>query len=90
MGAGTRSEGMRHGQRNGRPASDGRRSVFGVDTGRAAEALRLAWGAGYDIGFADGAWHACRLDRAGHLITATTPDALNAAIRADWLARSTP
>ena len=64
--------------------------MFDVDTGRAAEALRLAWGAAYGIGFADGAWHACRLDGAGHLITGTTPDEMNAAIRADWLARSTP
>jgi hypothetical protein len=72
------------------PASQERCSVSGGDAGRAAEAMRLAWGAAYDIGFADGAWHACRLDGDGYLITSTTPDRLNAAIRADWLARSTP
>jgi hypothetical protein len=64
-----------------------RRGVFGVDTDRAIEALRLAWGTAYDLGFADGAWHACRLDGNGTLITGTTPDELNEAIRADWAAR---
>jgi len=63
-----------------------RHGVSGVDTDRAAEALRLAWGTAYDIGFADGAWHACRLDGNGTLITGATPDVLNAAIRADWTA----
>jgi hypothetical protein len=61
--------------------------VFGVDIDRAIEALRLAWGTAYDLGFADGAWHACRLDGNGTLITGTTPDELNEAIRADWTAR---
>lgn len=68
-------------------AAGTRRDVFGVDTDRAIEALRLAWGTAYDLGFADGAWHACRLDGDGTLITGTTPDELNAAIRADWTAR---
>jgi hypothetical protein len=68
-------------------AAGTRRGVFGVDTDRAIEALRLAWGTAYDLGFADGAWHACRLDRDGTLITGTTPDELNAAIRADWTTR---
>lgn len=35
-----------------------RRGVFEVDEDRAIEALRLAWGDAYDIGFADGAWRA--------------------------------
>jgi hypothetical protein len=64
-----------------------RRGVFGVDTDRAIEGLRLAWESTYDLGFADGAWHACRLDGNGALITGTTPDELNEAIRADWAAR---
>jgi hypothetical protein len=68
-------------------AAGTRRGVSGVDTDRAIEALRLAWGTAYDLGFADGAWHACRLDGNGTLITGTTPDELNEAIRADWTAR---
>ena len=67
----------------------GRRGAFGVDPDRAAEALRLAWGDTYDIGFADGAWHAARLDGTGDVLTGQVPDELAAAIRADWGARST-
>jgi hypothetical protein len=62
------------------PASAGGRGVSDAGPGRAADALRLAWGAAYDIGFAGDAY----------LITATTPHELSAAIRADWLARSKP
>jgi hypothetical protein len=68
----------------------GRAPAPGTGAGCAAEELRLAWGAVYDIGFADGAWHACRLDRDGDLITRTTPAELTEAIRADqaaWSAR---
>ncbi len=72
------------------PASRGTRAVSGARPDRAAEALQLAWGQAYDIGFAYGAWHACRLAGDAYLITATRPDELNAAIRADWQARSTP
>lgn len=64
-----------------------RHGVSGGDTDRGAEALRLACGTAYDLGFADGAWHACRLDEDGILITGTTPDELSGAIRADWTAR---
>jgi hypothetical protein len=66
----------------------GRRGAFNVDPDRAAEALRLAWGDTYDIGFADGAWHAARLDGIGQVLTGQVPDELAAAIRADWDARS--
>jgi hypothetical protein len=64
-----------------------RRGVIGVATDHAIEAVRLAWGTAYDLGFADGAWHACRLDGDGTLITGTTPDELNEAIQADRAAR---
>jgi hypothetical protein len=67
------------------PTGVSRRGVFDVDERRATEALRLAWGEAYDIGFADGAWRACR---PGTLLTGTTPDELNRAIRADWARRS--
>ena len=66
----------------------GRGGVFDVDQDRAIEALRVTRGDTYDIGFADGAWHAARLDGAGTLLTGRTPDELAAAIRADWGARS--
>jgi hypothetical protein len=59
--------------------------AFNRDPDRAAGVLRLSW-TGYDIGFADGAWRAARLDGTGDLLTGTTPDELNAAIRADWSA----
>lgn len=66
----------------------GRRGVFDVDEDRAAEALRPAWGETYDIGFADGTWHAARLDGTGALLAGQVPDELAAAIRADWGVRS--
>jgi hypothetical protein len=65
-----------------------RRGVFEVDEDRAIEAMRLVWGDAYDIGFADGAWQACRLDGDGSMLTGTMPDELDAAIRADWSART--
>jgi hypothetical protein len=65
-------------------AGPGRRGVFGVDEDRAADALRMAWGDDYDIGFAGGAWRAARLDGTGHLLTGHVPDELAAAIQADW------
>ena len=64
-----------------------RRGVSGAGTGRAAEAVRPARGTAYGLGFADGAWHACRLGGDGTLITGATPGELNGAIRADWTAR---
>ena len=60
------------------------RGVFGVDADRAIDALRVTWGEIYDIGFADGAWHAARLDGTGPLLTAQVPDELAAALRADY------
>ena len=66
----------------------GPRGAFNVDPDRAAEALRMAWGDDYDIGFADGAWRASRLDGTGPLLAGTVPDELAAAIRADWGVRN--
>jgi hypothetical protein len=48
----------------------------------------MTWGEAYDIGFADRAWHAARLDGPAVLLSGRTPDELSAAIRADWGARS--
>jgi hypothetical protein len=64
------------------------RGVFGVNADRAIDALRLTWGGEYDIGFADSAWRAARLDGTGPLLTGQVPDELARAIRADWGARS--
>lgn len=66
-----------------------RRGIFEVDEEHAAEAFRLMWGQAYDIGFAAGTWRARRLDERGAVMTGSTPDALNVAIRADWARRST-
>ena len=66
-----------------------RGGAFDVDQDRAIDALLLTWGETYDIGFADGAWRAARLDGTGPLLTGQVPDELAAAIRADWGARST-
>jgi hypothetical protein len=68
----------------------GRGGVFSVDQNRAIEALRLIWGGDYDIGFADGAWYAARLDGTGPLLTGQVPDELAAVTRADWARGSRP
>ena len=66
------------------------RDPSAVDTDRALDALTLAWADEYDeIWFHDGAgWGAHHKD-AGEddVITGSTPDELNAAIRADWSRR---
>jgi hypothetical protein len=61
-----------------------RRGVFDVDEDRAFEALRLAWGEAYDIGFERQKWVATRRD-GGRTVDGDTPDALNRAIGADWM-----
>jgi hypothetical protein len=55
---------------------------------RALDVLRLAWGEVYDTGFADSAYRAARIEGTGDLLTGQTPEELNAAIRAEWNARS--
>jgi hypothetical protein len=53
------------------------------------EALRLAWGDAYDIGFESGQWKADRRNAEARTFTGDTPDALNRAIRADWAREGT-
>jgi len=65
------------------------RGIFEVDEEHTAKAFRLIWGQAYDIGFAAGTWRARRRDGHGAVMTGSTPDALNVAIRADWARRST-
>ncbi len=65
------------------------RGVFDVDEDRALEALRLAWGDAYDIGFERGAWVATSRDGEARTFTGDTPEALNRAIRADWAREGT-
>lgn len=78
------------------PPGAARRGVFDVDAERALEALRLDWGGVYTICFDDApgggraGWRAWRVGGSGTAITGTTPDELNAAVRADWARRSTP
>jgi hypothetical protein len=81
----------------GGAAADGpQRGAFTVDTDRALEALRLAWGDAYTVAFDDAIsvggsrWQAWRLRDDGTRLAGSTPDELNAAIRADWTRRSTP
>ena len=69
-------------------AAGTQRGVVDVDEDRALEALRLAWGDAYDIGFERGRWIAQRRDGGGGLLTGSTPDELSRAIRSDWVARS--
>ena len=48
----------------------------------ARAALRRAWGARWDTGYAGGQWHAMRLDGTGELLSAATPEELDTMIRA--------
>lgn len=66
----------------------GQRGVFDVDQDRALEALRVTWGAVYDIGAGDRQWTASRADGTGRTLTGRVPDELYAALRADWRVRS--
>jgi hypothetical protein len=72
----------------GGTAGTARPGPFDAGQDRALDALRLAWSDLYDTGFADGAYRAARIDGTGDLLTGQTPDELNAAIRADWNART--
>ena len=65
--------------------------VADADEDRALGALALAWGDVYDIYVIDGQWQAWR-EGAGDedVLTGSTPDELNAAIRADWAREGTP
>ena len=73
-----------------------RRGVFDVDEERALEALRLVWGDAYSVSFDDAIgtggdrWQAWRLDGDHSRLAGSTPDELNAAIRADCASRSQP
>jgi hypothetical protein len=69
--------------------ASGQHDPFKVDEGRALEALRLAWGDAYEIGFESDAWIATSRDAEARAFTADTPDALNAKIRADWAREGT-
>jgi hypothetical protein len=60
-----------------------------VHEDRALEALRLAWGDAYDVGFEHGAWTAASRDAEARTFTGDTPDALNRAIGADWAREGT-
>jgi hypothetical protein len=62
---------------------------FAVDEDRALDALTLAWADEYpEIWVHGGEWGAHRKDAPdGDVITGSTPDELNRAIKADWTAR---
>ena len=67
-------------------AASGQRDPFRVDEGRALAEVELAWADGGYHGFSadGGTW--CAISSAGDVLTGATPDALNRAIRAHWLA----
>ncbi len=76
------------------PAVNGggqQRGVSDACEDRALDALALAWGAAYEIYVAGGQWQAWR-EGAGDqdVLTGSTPDELNRAIRADWAREGTP
>lgn len=50
---------------------------------QALDALRLGWGAAYEIEVADGLWRAWRRDRIGGVIEAGSPEELRQAILDD-------
>jgi hypothetical protein len=58
--------------------------LSGADPDRALDALRLAWGDAYGIGYGSGQWQAMRRDGTCRMLTGASPGELNAAMRADW------
>jgi hypothetical protein len=62
---------------------------FGVDTGKALDALLTAWGDAFDeIWVTDDGWFARHKDAGkDEFLTGATPDELNQAIRQDWARR---
>jgi hypothetical protein len=67
-------------------AASGQRDPFAVDEDAALAELELAWADGaYHAFSADGGtWYA--ISSAGDVLTGSTPDELNRAIRAHWQA----
>ena len=67
-------------------AAGGPRDPFAVDERRVQEALRMNWGGSYDLALVGSTWTAVTRDGEGRILCGDTPDALVAAIRADWQA----
>lgn len=67
-------------------AASGPRDPFAVDERRALEALRMSWAGSYDLAVVGGTWTAVTRDGEGRILCGDTPDALDQAIRAHWLA----
>lgn len=70
-------------------AAAARRRIFEVDEDRALEALRLYWGDAYEITFEYSRFAATSRDAEARTFTGETPDALDAAVRADWAREGT-
>jgi hypothetical protein len=64
--------------------------ILSPEQRRTVEALALAWGDTYDIGSKGGMYYARRDDGTGEPLEGDSPDALNAAIRADQAREGTP
>jgi hypothetical protein len=65
----------------------GQGGPFRTDPDAVIAAMTAAWGDAYDLGWADDAYRAARLDGTGELLSGTTPDELHVAIQADWTLR---
>ncbi len=64
---------------------------FAVDEERALDALALAWGDTYEIYITGAQWQAWHKDTGDEdVLTGSTPDELNRAIREDWSRREIP
>ncbi len=61
---------------------------FHVDADKALDTLSQAWGDLYEIWLVDDQWQAWHKDAdTKDVLTGSTPDEINRAIRADWLRR---
>ena len=68
-------------------AADGRqRGAFSIDEEPALAELELAWADGGYHGFSAGGGTWCAITSAGDVLTGSTVDALDRAIRAHWQA----
>jgi len=68
----------------GRAASRAGDGTGTLDEAQALEALRLAWGATWDIGCGSARWRAARRDGSGHVLTRASAEGLALALRISY------
>jgi hypothetical protein len=69
---------------------DAARSATTAADKDALKALDFDWGEAYVIVHEGGCWQAGRRDSPGHMLTASDPEQLRAAVRADYELRPVP